>query len=157
ERPRGGLGRRPVAREDGPRRRRGRGPRDRQRRRHPLRHERAQDPRGERARRARPVRRPRRAEGVRDRPRVTLKAAIVGGTGYGGMELLRYLLDHPGVEVSAITSRTETGAVADAHPHLRGLTALKFTAERAADLAKACDVLFFATPNGVAAKEVPAV
>ena len=88
---------------------------------------------------------------------MTIKAAIVGGTGYGGMELLRYLLDHPGVETTAITSRTETGLVGDVHPHLRGLTKLKFTAERAVDLAKSCDVLFFVTPNGVAAKEVPAV
>ena len=58
-------------------------------------------------------------------------AAIVGGTGYGGMELLRYLVDHPHVEVTAITSRTETGSVGDVHPHLRGMTDLYFTADRA--------------------------
>ena len=86
-----------------------------------------------------------------------VKAAIVGGTGYGGMELLRWLLDHPSIEVTAITSRSETGAVGDAHPHLRGLVDLKFTADRAVDLAKRNDLLFFATPAGVAAKEVPAV
>jgi N-acetyl-gamma-glutamyl-phosphate/LysW-gamma-L-alpha-aminoadipyl-6-phosphate reductase len=86
-----------------------------------------------------------------------VKAAIVGGTGYGGMELLRWLVDHPAIEVTAITSRSETGAVGDAHPHLRGLTDLRFTAERAVDLAKTNDLLFFATPAGVAAKEVPAV
>lgn len=85
------------------------------------------------------------------------RVAIVGGTGYGGMELLRYLLDHPAVEVTAITSRTETGAVGDVHPHLRGLSDLRFTADKAVDLAKVNDLVFFAAPHGVAAKEVPAV
>ncbi len=90
------------------------------------------------------------------RPSV-VRAAIVGGTGYGGMELLRYLLDHPRIRVTAITSRTETGKVGDIHPHLRGLTDLAFTADRAVDLAKSNDVLFFAAPHGVSAKESPAV
>jgi len=87
----------------------------------------------------------------------TVRAAIVGGTGYGGMELLRLLLEHPQVKVTAITSRTETGAVGDVHPHLRGLTKLSFTTGRATDLARENDVLFFATPHGVSAKEAPAV
>ena len=87
----------------------------------------------------------------------TVRAAIVGGTGYGGMELLRLLLEHPQVKVTAITSRTETGAVGDVHPHLRGFTELSFTSERAVDLAAENDVLFFATPHGVSAKESPAV
>ncbi len=100
-----------------------------------------------------------RAEAARaqpSRPR-TVRAAIVGGTGYGGMELLRLLLEHPHVKVTAITSRTETGAVGDVHPHLRGFTELAFTSARAVDLARDNDVLFFATPHGVAAKEAPSV
>jgi N-acetyl-gamma-glutamyl-phosphate reductase len=88
---------------------------------------------------------------------VTIRVAIVGGTGYGGMELLRYLVHHPAAKVTAITSRTETGAVGDVHPHLRGLVDLRFTADRVVDLARSNDVLFFAAPHGVAAKEVPAV
>ena len=90
------------------------------------------------------------------RPR-TVRAAIVGGTGYGGMELLRLLLEHPQVKVTAITSRTDTGSVGDVHPHLRGFTELAFTSARATDLARENDVLFFATPHGVAAKEAPVV
>jgi N-acetyl-gamma-glutamyl-phosphate reductase len=103
---------------------------------------------------------PKAAEAARRAPSAgpsTVRAAIVGGTGYGGMELLRYLIDHPRIRVTAITSRTETGAVGDVHPHLRGLTDLAFTAERATDLAKTHDVLFFAAPHGVSAKETPAV
>jgi N-acetyl-gamma-glutamyl-phosphate reductase len=86
-----------------------------------------------------------------------VRVAIVGGTGYGGMELLRFLVAHPAVLVTAITSRTETGPVGDLHPHLRGFTDLRFSAERAVDLAASADVVFFAAPHGVAAKEVPHV
>ena len=50
-----------------------------------------------------------------------IKAAIVGGTGYTGVELLRLLAGHPGVEVTAITSRAEAGTpVAELFPSLRG-------------------------------------
>jgi N-acetyl-gamma-glutamyl-phosphate reductase len=96
------------------------------------------------------------AKAAPSRPR-TVRAAIVGGTGYGGMELLRLLLEHPHVRVTAITSRSETGAVGDVHPHLRGFTELTFTSAKATDLARENDVLFFATPHGVSAKESPAV
>lgn len=89
-----------------------------------------------------------------------IRAAIFGGTGYGGMELLRYLVGHSGVEVSALTSRSEDGAVADRHPHLRGFTDLRFTKEDDAvrlALARENDVVFWAKPHGVAAGEIPAV
>ncbi len=86
-----------------------------------------------------------------------IRVAIVGGTGYGGMELVRWLLEHPDATITAITSRSETGSVSDIHPHLRGMTDLRFTADMAVDLATRNDVLFFATPPGVARKEVPAV
>jgi len=84
-----------------------------------------------------------------------IRVAIVGGTGYGGMELLRLLAGHPQVQVTAITSRTETGAVGDVHPHLRGVCDLNFTSARALDLARENDVVCFATPHGVAAREAP--
>jgi N-acetyl-gamma-glutamyl-phosphate reductase len=49
-----------------------------------------------------------------------IKAAIVGGTGYTGVELLRLLAKHPQVEVTVITSRAEAGTkVADMYPSLR--------------------------------------
>ncbi|AQQ68913.1 N-acetyl-gamma-glutamyl-phosphate reductase [Microbulbifer agarilyticus] len=86
-----------------------------------------------------------------------IKAAIVGGTGYTGVELLRLLAGHSGVEVSAITSRAEAGtAVAELFPSLRGHYDLKFTAPDVDALA-ACDVVFFATPHGVAQAQVPAL
>ncbi|SNT26661.1 N-acetyl-gamma-glutamyl-phosphate reductase [Noviherbaspirillum humi] len=79
-----------------------------------------------------------------------IKVGIVGGTGYTGVELLRLLAAHPGVELKAITSRKEDGMpVADMFPSLRGRVSLAFSAPDKAELT-ACDVVFFATPHGVA-------
>ncbi|ASP40840.1 N-acetyl-gamma-glutamyl-phosphate reductase [Bacterioplanes sanyensis] len=79
-----------------------------------------------------------------------IKVGIVGGTGYTGVELLRLLAHHPEVELRVITSRSEEGvAVADLYPNLRGHVDLKFTVPDAQALA-ACDLVFFATPHGVA-------
>src|SRR6266850_6130733 len=79
-----------------------------------------------------------------------IKAGIVGGTGYTGIELLRLLAQHPQVELAAITSRQEAGtAVSALFPSLRGHVSLAFAHPDQAQLKK-CDVVFFATPNGVA-------
>lgn len=79
-----------------------------------------------------------------------IKVGIVGGTGYTGVELLRLLSQHPGVELTAITSRKEDGLpVADMYPNLRGRVKLAFSAPEKATLTD-CDVVFFATPHGVA-------
>lgn len=86
-----------------------------------------------------------------------IKAAIVGGTGYTGVELLRLLSKHPQVEVSVITSRAEAGVkVADLFPNLRGHIDLAFT-EPDVDILGNCDVVFFATPHGVAQNMMPAL
>jgi N-acetyl-gamma-glutamyl-phosphate reductase len=82
-----------------------------------------------------------------------IKVGIVGGTGYTGVELLRLLARHPQVELTAITSRGEAGtAVADLFPSLRGHIGLRFSDPKEANLA-ACDLVFFATPNGVAMQQ----
>lgn len=79
-----------------------------------------------------------------------IKVGIVGGTGYTGVELLRLLAQHPQVILHAITSRKEAGLpVADMFPNLRGHVNLAFTTPEAASLTD-CDVVFFATPHGVA-------
>ena len=82
-----------------------------------------------------------------------IKVGIVGGTGYTGVELLRLLARHPQVELTAITSRKEAGMkVADMFPNLRGRVGLAFSTPEEAGLEK-CDVVFFATPNGVAMQQ----
>jgi N-acetyl-gamma-glutamyl-phosphate reductase len=79
-----------------------------------------------------------------------VKVAVIGGTGYTGVELLRILAGHPGVEVSMITSRSEAGkSVADAYPNLRGHYRQSFC-EPDMDALSSCDLVFFATPNGTA-------
>ncbi len=81
-----------------------------------------------------------------------IKAGIIGGTGYTGIELLRHLHNHKGVEVIAISSRSEAGQlVGEFFPSLAGQTKLVFTAPDDAILDE-CDVIFFATPHGVAMK-----
>ncbi len=86
-----------------------------------------------------------------------IKVGIVGGTGYTGVELLRLLAQHPEVEITAITSRGEAGTrVADMFPSLRGRVPLSFTDPKDAPLS-GCDVVFFATPNGVAMQQAKAL
>jgi len=86
-----------------------------------------------------------------------IKVGIVGGTGYTGVELLRLLARHPQVELKAITSRKEAGMpVADMFPNLRRRVTLAFSTPEEAGL-ETCDVVFFATPNGVAMQQTRAL
>jgi N-acetyl-gamma-glutamyl-phosphate reductase len=79
-----------------------------------------------------------------------IHVAIVGGTGYTGVELLRILVLHAEVEVSVVTSRSDAGRRVDAlYPSLRGLCDVVFTVPDVEALTD-CDVVFFATPNGTA-------
>ncbi|MCW5605387.1 MAG: N-acetyl-gamma-glutamyl-phosphate reductase [Burkholderiales bacterium] len=87
----------------------------------------------------------------------TIKVGIVGGTGYTGVELLRLVAQHPHCELRVITSRKEAGmGVAEMFPNLRGRVNLRFTEPVPAAL-NACDVVFFATPNGVAMNDARAL
>ncbi|WP_461535434.1 N-acetyl-gamma-glutamyl-phosphate reductase [Spongorhabdus nitratireducens] len=84
-----------------------------------------------------------------------IKVGIVGGTGYTGVELLRLLVSHPQVSIAAVTSRAEQGKrIDDIYPSLRGRIDLAFT-EPSVEVLGECDLVFFATPNGVAMKMVP--
>ncbi|GAB6069410.1 N-acetyl-gamma-glutamyl-phosphate reductase [Thiomicrorhabdus hydrogeniphila] len=84
-----------------------------------------------------------------------IQVGIVGGTGYTGVELLRLLANHPNAEVKAITSRGEAGTpVAEMFPNLRGFYDLAFS-EPNLEVLKTCDVVFFATPHGVAMSMTP--
>ena len=77
-----------------------------------------------------------------------ITASILGGSGYGGGELLRLLLSHPQVEVRQVSSRTHLGEyVYQVHPNLRKRTQLKFSDPAALEPA---DILFLAHPHGQA-------
>ena len=86
-----------------------------------------------------------------------LKVGIVGGTGYTGVELLRLLAIHPNVDIVAVTSRSEAGLpVSEMFPSLRGYIDIAFSDPATAKL-EACDIVFFATPHGVAMSQAPAL
>ena len=79
-----------------------------------------------------------------------IRASILGGSGYGGGELLRLLLGHPEVEVAQVTSRRYAGKpVWRAHPNLRDASSLKFVEPEALE---PTDLLFLALPHGEAIK-----
>lgn len=83
-----------------------------------------------------------------------IKVGIVGGTGYTGVELLRLLAAHPQVNLQVITSRADAGTLVNKmFPSLRGFVELAFTHPDEAHLEQ-CDVVFFATPNGIAMQQV---
>lgn len=84
-----------------------------------------------------------------------IKVGVIGGTGYTGAELLRLLTGHPNVEIAAITSRSNQGElVSDIYPNLRGIVDVPFVTPELNNLS-GCDVVFFATPHGVAQSSVP--
>ncbi|WP_422132632.1 N-acetyl-gamma-glutamyl-phosphate reductase [Endozoicomonas sp. ALD040] len=84
-----------------------------------------------------------------------IKVGIVGGTGYTGAELLRLLAIHPDVEVTVITSRKEAGKpVSELYPGLRGKMDIVYS-QPDDDVLATCDLVFFATPNGIAMNSVP--
>ncbi len=86
-----------------------------------------------------------------------IKVGIVGGTGYTGVELLRLLAAHPQVALQVITSRADAGTpVSQMFPSLRGYVDMPFTHPDQAQLEK-CDLVFFATPNGIAMQQVRAL
>jgi N-acetyl-gamma-glutamyl-phosphate reductase len=83
------------------------------------------------------------------------KVGIIGGTGYTGSELSRLLCIHPEVELAALTSRQNAGKkVSDIQTFLKGYSDIVFTEKiNAKDL----DLVFVATPHGVAMDEVPSL
>ncbi len=83
---------------------------------------------------------------------MTIRASIVGGSGYVGGELLRLLLAHEYVEVAQVTSQQHAGRyVHTVHPNLRGATRLQFCA---VEQLEACDLLFLALPHGRFATQI---
>ncbi|HMV97989.1 MAG TPA: N-acetyl-gamma-glutamyl-phosphate reductase [Anaerolineales bacterium] len=83
---------------------------------------------------------------------MTTTVSIIGGSGYGGGELIRLLLGHPNVEIKQVTSRSHLGEyVYQVHPNLRKRTQLKFVDPAALE---PVDILFLAQPHGQAQKNI---
>lgn len=85
-----------------------------------------------------------------------IRAAIVGSTGYGGVELIRLLLKHPQVDITSVISSSSAGAsIADGYPHLAEILVDSLDAVDVPLIAGKADVVFLAAPHGVAAELVP--
>src|SRR5512139_2658298 len=84
------------------------------------------------------------------------RAAVIGGSGYGGAEMIRRLLVHPDVELVRVASVDFVGEpLSAADPALEGLTELVFEGIPAAEAARGVDVVLLGLPHTVAAARVP--
>ena len=84
-----------------------------------------------------------------------IKAVIIGGSGYVGGELLKFLLFHPYVKIIGVTSQSHVGKkISDIHPNLKNITQLMFQQEDIKKLSKKADVVFLALPAGASMKKV---
>lgn len=89
---------------------------------------------------------------------MALKVGIAGATGYGGIELLRLLGNHPEAEVVLAGTESYVGQeLAAVYPHLTGRVTLLGQEAAPEALAAACDVVFTSLPHGVPMKLAPAV
>src|SRR6185312_6816827 len=86
------------------------------------------------------------------------KAAVLGGTGYGGAELIRRLLAHPDVELARVASIDSVGEpIGAVHPNLEGRTDLVFEGLPPAEAARGMDVVLLGLPHKVSAQQAPAI
>jgi len=83
------------------------------------------------------------------------KVAVLGASGYTGSELLRFLLVHPGVEVTYLTAEKHAGkALSEVFPHLSGYLDLKLQPLDAGSIPEDTNIVFAALPHGASAKIV---
>jgi len=86
------------------------------------------------------------------------KAAVIGGSGYGGSELIRRLLLHPDVELVRVASVDYVGEpLSAAHPQLEGRSALRFEDLPPEKAAEGMDVVLLGLPHKVSAHKVPGI
>ena len=86
------------------------------------------------------------------------RVAVLGASGFAGAELLRRLLDHPELEVVRVCANDHVGElVSSAHPHLEGLTRLRFENPPHAEAARGVDAVIMGLPHGASCEVVDAV
>ncbi len=85
-----------------------------------------------------------------------LRAAIIGATGYSGVELIRILSQHPHVEIAMVISTSQEGQdFSKVYPHLKGIIKARLSALEIDSISQQVDLVFFATPARVAKDLVP--
>ncbi|GAF10295.1 N-acetyl-gamma-glutamyl-phosphate reductase [Paenibacillus pini JCM 16418] len=85
-----------------------------------------------------------------------VRVAIIGSTGYGGVELIRLLQGHPQIEITSVISSSSAGVpISDGFPHLTDIIVQNLDGVDAQEIAGKADVVFAATPSGVSSTLVP--
>ena len=84
-----------------------------------------------------------------------IRVAVIGGTGYTALEVLKLLVRHPEAEVTVVTSRSETATVSQVHPSLSGLIDLEFTNPSIDELSELADVAFCCLPHVASMESIP--
>lgn len=87
-----------------------------------------------------------------------VRAGVLGGTGYAGIEVVRLLLRHPQVELTYVASQTYQGQkLAEVYPNLMGVCDLTCSALDIDAIAQNCDVVFTALPHGASKEVIPSL
>ncbi|MGF1499400.1 MAG: N-acetyl-gamma-glutamyl-phosphate reductase [Elainellaceae cyanobacterium] len=85
-----------------------------------------------------------------------IPVGIIGASGYGGVQLVRLLLDHPNLEIAYLGGDSSAGqSFADIYPHLAHRASLKVEAIDLDAIAQRCQVVFLSLPNGLACQMTP--
>lgn len=85
-----------------------------------------------------------------------VSVGIVGASGYGGVQLVRLLMDHPELELTYLGGESSAGKpFGDLYPHLGHLVKRKIEAVDPVEIAERCEVVFLSLPNGLACQIAP--
>ncbi|WP_077623612.1 N-acetyl-gamma-glutamyl-phosphate reductase [Sediminibacillus massiliensis] len=85
-----------------------------------------------------------------------MKVAVIGGTGYGAIELIRFIHNHPYVELETIISHSQSGETIDSvYPHVTDVINQTMESLNVKELSSKIELAFFATPPGVSKKLAP--
>ncbi|MEQ6376941.1 N-acetyl-gamma-glutamyl-phosphate reductase [Bacillaceae bacterium S4-13-56] len=85
-----------------------------------------------------------------------MKVSVVGGTGYGAVELIRLLQQHPFVEIEVIISHSNAGkSIHELYPHLTDVVEISLEKMDIEKISKKVELVFFATPAGVTSRLIP--
>ena len=85
-----------------------------------------------------------------------VKVGIIGASGYGGVQLVRLLMEHPQVEITYLGGDSSAGkSFSDLYPHLEPFFNFQIEKIDLDQVAKRCQVVFLGLPNGLACKMAP--
>ncbi len=85
-----------------------------------------------------------------------MKVGIIGANGYSGIELIRFLLQHPYTSIEIIVANSNSGKeIQELFPHLTNLFEMELKQLNIDEISSRVDLLFFATPSGISKDLIP--